>query len=310
VLADRNGDRGQQLHQIWGAWAATSSAGNYTEGAVLAEQFYRLALADGGPDHVAHAHMMKMTSSYRLGDLSLAEDHFERGEPFFAAPEFRQRPGQTAQVYGNAARIAWIRTNDAAAQNRIDHALSLAKESNNPYDLAYSFYMAAVHLALTESFASSAAFAREAIELSEKYGFPQFATISRVTLGRAQAGLGSAAEGAEMIRVGLAGMEATSARVAMTMYMTWLAEAHVIAGAFTQALTQVEDALQVNPQEKFFRPETLRVRGGILAQLGRRDEGERAFFDAIALADRIGGRRFGERAARCLHQLLRNPGAI
>jgi len=93
-------------------------------------------------------------------------------------------------------------------------------------------------------------------------------------------------------------------RVAMTRYLTWLAEEHLLAGSLCEALVAAEDALQINPQELFFRPETLRLRGEILTRNGRLDEAERDFLDAITLANKMGVQRFRDRAIISLQQLL------
>src|SRR6266851_5357624 len=267
------------------------------------------ALADGGFDSLAHSHMIEMTSRYRVGDLIGAEDYFRRGKDFFAAPEFRRRPGVIAQTYGNAALIAWILDDEAEAQRRIDHALAVACDNDNPYDLAYAECMTAIHLVLLNKLEGAADFARSSIALSDKHTFPQFAAISRVALGRAQAGLGFAAEGTRLMREGLARMAGTSVRVAITRYMTWLAEALLRAGSFNEALVAVEEALQINPQELFFRPETLRSRGEILRRIGELGEAERDFLEAISLANRMGARRFRDRATSSLQRLLQGDAA-
>ena len=151
ALADRKGNRAEQLLQSWGAWAAASSGGDYAAGLNLADQFYRLALADGIPEDLASAHMMQMTSRYRIGDLAGAEEHFRRGEGFFADPAFRRRVDLVAQTYGNAALIIWTLGDDLAAQRRVDHMLATARERDDPYGLAYANLMAAIHAVLAGS---------------------------------------------------------------------------------------------------------------------------------------------------------------
>lgn len=310
ALADRFGDREQQFIQLWGTWTAASSGGDHASAIKVANQFHQLALADGSPNHLAHACMIRMTSRYRLGDLLGAEGDFERGEQFFRFEEFERRPGVIAQTYGNAARIAWLLGNDVAANSRIDHALMVAEKNDSPFDRAYAEYMAGIHGVLVNKHDLAADFARDAIALSDKYNIPQFAAISRVVLGRALAGLGSIDDGALLIREGLARMAASSVRVAVTLYWTWLAEVHVLSGSFDDALVAVDEALSINPQELFFRPETVRVRGQILTHLGRTVEAEHVFLDAIALASQIGARRFSERAVRSLRLLLQERSAV
>jgi class 3 adenylate cyclase/tetratricopeptide (TPR) repeat protein len=309
ALADRTGNRAQQLLQLWGAWSAASSNGNYVAATRLANQFYSLAVAEGDPDRLAHAHMIQLTSRWRIGDPIGAEDHFRQGESFFVAPEFQRRPGVIAQAYGNAALIAWVLGDEGAAQQRIDHTLAIARDNDNPYDLAYAGYMAASHFIFLNEFEKAADFARNSVRLSDKHTFPQFAAISRVALGRAQARLGFSAEGTTLIREGLARMAQASVRVAITLYMTWLAEELLRVQSFNEALIAAQDALQINPQELYVRPETLRVRGEILMHSGRLDVAERDFMEAISVAKRMGAKRFRERAATSLQQLLRAAAA-
>ena len=98
-------------------------------------------------------------------------------------------------------------------------------------------------------------------------------------------------------------MADNSVRVALTLYMTWLAEGLLRAELFTEALAAVRDALRANPQELFFRPESLRVRGEILARTGAVGEAESNFLEALALSSRMTARRFRDRAARSLEML-------
>jgi tetratricopeptide (TPR) repeat protein len=250
--------------------------------------------------------MMEMTSRYRIGDLAGAEDHFRRGEESFVAPGFRQRPGVIAQTYGNAAMISWLRGDDAEAQRRIDYALAVAHDNDNPFDLAYAQSMAAIHLVVLGELAAAANLAQEAILLSDNHTFPQFAAISRVALGRAEAQQGFVVKGTALIREGLARMAQASVRVAITRYMTWLAEELLRAGSFNKALVAADEALQANPQETFFRPETLRVRGEISLRLHALNEAEQDFIGAIRLANQMGARRFRDRSTESLRRLLQS----
>ena len=207
--------------------------------------------------------MMQMTSRYRIGDLVGAEEHFRRGEGFFADPAFRRRVDLVAQTYGNAALIIWTLGDDLAAQRRVDHMLAAARERDDPYGLAYANLMAAIHAILAGLDGRTAEFAANCIDLCDKYGFAQFTAASRAALGRAKIGLGLAEEGTKLIGEGVAGMLAGPVRVGITMHMTWLAEAHLSTGSIPQAIVAAEEALRINPQELFMRPNSLRLRGEI-----------------------------------------------
>src|SRR6185437_4678847 len=67
-LVDVGGQLSPKLRQTQAEWAAASSAGNFAQAGGLADQYLGLAQADGRPASLAQAHMIQMTSLYRVGD--------------------------------------------------------------------------------------------------------------------------------------------------------------------------------------------------------------------------------------------------
>jgi class 3 adenylate cyclase/tetratricopeptide (TPR) repeat protein len=305
VLVDRHGDREQQFLQMWANWTGASSGGDYAVATEVADRFQRLALVDGKAVNLAHAYMIQMTSKYRTGNVTAAEEQFTRGEPSFRIVEFESRPGVIAQTYGNAALIAWILGKDAEARRRIDHALVVADRNGNPFDLAYAGYMASNYAILTGELTWATELAESSIALSDKHNFPQFSAISRVALGRAQAGLGVFDEGMELMRSGMRRMADAAVRVSITVYWAWLTEVHCLAGNYAEAELAASEALTVNPQELFFQPEIVRLGGEVAFQLGRREKAKEAFQQAIELSRRMNSSRFAKRAMKSLEHLLR-----
>lgn len=303
-LSERSGDTAQQFAQAVGAWAAASSAGDYLTGRHLADQVLNLALAHGSEVSLAHAHMIQMTSRYRVGDLTGAEGYFERGRDLFKSPRFKKHAGWVAQTYGNAALIGWIMGDETSAQQRIDQALGIAHENDSSYDLAFAQCMAAIHGVLTGNLALAARLAEDSISLSDKHGFPQFAANSRIALGRATAGSGTPVDGIRLMRDGLAGMTRIGSRVFITLYLTWLAEAQVIGGLLDEALGTAGQALEINPQELFFRPASLELRGSLRARKGLLEAAEQDFREALRLSSQMGAKTFYDRAAESLRRLL------
>ena len=111
-------------------------------------------------------------------------------------------------------------------------------------------------------------------DFSDEHRFPQFAAIARVALGRALAELESAPAGIELIRQGIEGMARNGTRAALTMYLTWLAEAYDLDGAVDQALGVIQQASSVNPEERIYQAEALRIRGGLRFKCADFENGE------------------------------------
>jgi class 3 adenylate cyclase/tetratricopeptide (TPR) repeat protein len=308
ALADRHGGIEGELQRCFGEWAARSSLGDYEGAAEPAERFVQLARAEDSPPMLASAHMIMLTR-YRLGDLRSAEDAYQSGLPYFEHPDFMRRPGALAQTFGNAAVVAWLlgRSDEAAA--RSERSLELSRSTGNPYDMAFADYMAA-HLTLLSGEASEAErVSRQAIRLSEENGYAAFASATRIMLGRALAALGRADEGVATMLGALGGRGGRPInRSSITMYMTWLAEAHAMAGDADRARAVIEEALAMNPRELFFRPETLRIRGDLARTEGRLEAAETDYETAVTLARSMGANTLMQRAQSSLAGLRRAQG--
>jgi predicted ATPase len=168
--------------------------------------------------------------------------------------------------------------------------------------------MAAILFVLLRDYEDAEAQATQSIALSDKYGFPQFAAISRIALGRARASLGNAPEGIELIRGGLQAMAQTGSRVAITMYLTWQAETEALNGHFDDALETIERALSANPEERFYLPETIRARGELLLSKNDARLAEINFREAISVSKKMGARSFELRAAMNLARVFAGRG--
>jgi hypothetical protein len=130
----------------------------------------------------------------------------------------------------------------------------------------------------------------------------------RCILGQAVAQLGRAAEGAELIRQGIAGLLETGTHAGISRWTAGLAAAQERDGAIVDALATVEQALQANPDERIDRPETLRLRGELRLKLGRLEPAEADFRESITLAQEKGGKALELRATTSLADMLAKLG--
>ena len=111
-----------------------------------------------------------------------------------------------------------------------------------------------------------------------------------------------------LIRQGIAGLLESGFRYGITYSVGALAEAQACAGAATDALQTVEQALQANPDELVWRPENLRRRGELRLTQGETELAEADFREAIALARRMGAKAPELRATVSLTRLLDQQG--
>jgi predicted ATPase len=109
-----------------------------------------------------------------------------------------------------------------------------------------------------------------------------------------------------LIREGIAGWRQIGTRMAISVWMTHLAEVQELAGALVDALETLQQALEVHPDELAARPETLRLCGELRLKNGQTQMAEAYFREGIALATSIGAKAWELRATMSLARLLAN----
>jgi predicted ATPase len=147
-----------------------------------------------------------------------------------------------------------------------------------------------------------------AVELSEKHQFPNEAALARCALGHARAGLGRTKEGIFLLRQGIAGKLEYGNRLEITRNLAFLTDAQASAGAVTDALETVEQALCANLEEIAYRPEAFRLRGELRLRQGDAKQAEGDFCEAIAIAQTMSAKGWELRATMSLARLLASLG--
>jgi predicted ATPase len=154
----------------------------------------------------------------------------------------------------------------------------------------------------------AAVLSTQAIATTAEHGFRQIGWWVRMPHGWAQAQLGHPDEGASLIRETLTTYRAIGSLFLVPVFLTWLAEAQALGGAPADGLRTLDEALTLNPDERFWRPETLRVRGDIRRQQGAEELAEADFRDAIALAREMSAKAWELRVSMSLARLWRDQG--
>ena len=164
-----------------------------------------------------------------------------------------------------------------------------------------------LHVMLIEP-EQAAVLSAQGIATTAEHGFRQVAWWIRMPHCWAQAQLGHPDEGASLIRETLTTYRAIGSVFLVPVFLTWLAEAQALGGAPAESLRTLDEALTLNPDERFWRPETLRVRGDIRRKQGAEELAEADFRDAIALAREMSAKTWELRAATSLARLWRDQG--
>jgi len=310
VLAEKIGNLSQLVRQEERTWGAVLTAGNYASAAAIADRI--LDLAKRQAEHLALAHNAQVHTRFYTGDLTGAEEQFTRLSDLIQTVGLRQAPGITPITIGVTGLGAWILGRADSARERIARAAAFAQDSKRPYDLAMALLFESYLYRFQREPRQAEVASTQLLSLSEEHSFSYACDLARGVIGWARAQLGYTGEGVSLIRQALAGLADRGARVGNTDVLTRLAEAQALNGAIREALDTIEAALEANPEELVFRPNTLRYRGELQLKLGQSELAEADFRDAIAMAHEMSAKAWELLAAISLARILqtrRNPDA-
>ena len=121
---------------------------------------------------------------------------------------------------------------------------------------------------------------------------------------------GDVAEGISLLRSGSAAYRATGAEMWMPYYIALLARACEIAGQIEEALTLLDDALQIVERtgERWFAAELNRHKGQLLLRQGHSEAAEELYRKALSIAEEQEAKLWELRAAVSLARLRRDQG--
>jgi tetratricopeptide (TPR) repeat protein len=318
ALAEKSGNVAQLIKSMITRGNIALDSGDLSAARRLADQALELALREASPASLGMAHDLQIATRHYQGDLAGAENYFILGLQVPNSAEFVHFPGivipaperywQIIKRFGFASWNAWMLGRADVARERMARAMAAANRDGNPFDVAHSGYFAArLHIYLRE-YEQVETLEAQTLELAEKHQFQILAALSRVGLGQARAHLGRAAEGTALVRRGIAGMVEIGSRSGVSRVTAALAEAQERDGAIVEALETVEQALQANPGELVYRPETLRLRGELRLNQGLTEPAEADFHEAIALARNMSAKAWELRATMSLARLLAKQG--
>jgi predicted ATPase len=146
------------------------------------------------------------------------------------------------------------------------------------------------------------------IAVTTEQGFPHWRAMGMICRGWVQVKNGDVAEGMSLLRGGLAASRATGAWAPHNIAL--LAGAFEIAGQIEEALTLLDDALQVVERtgERWFAAELNRYKGSLLLRQGQTEAAEELYRKALRTAEEQEAKLWELRAAVSLAQLRRDQG--
>jgi predicted ATPase len=158
--------------------------------------------------------------------------------------------------------------------------------------------------------AASGELADEVIAVAIEQGFPHWRAQGTICRGWAKIKNGDVTEGISLLRSGSAAYRATGAEQWMSEYTPLLASACEITGQVEEALTLLDQALQIVERtgERWFTAELNRHKGELLLRQGHSAAAEELYLKALSIAREQEAKLWELRAAVSLARLRRDQG--
>jgi len=180
----------------------------------------------------------------------------------------------------------------------------------HPPSLASALAIGAGLLSLVGHDAALKACADEVIALTTEQGFSFWRAHGAACRGWVKVKTGKVAEGISLLRSGLAAYRATGAELGVPDFLALLARAYEITGQIKEAMTQLNDALQVveRTDERWFEAELYRQKGQLLLRQGHAEAAEELYRKALGIAQEQKAKLWESRAAVSVARLWCDQG--
>jgi len=256
---------------------------------------------------------MGVNALYR-GRLGEAQKHFDQVESHYDSEQHQTllllygfNPAVVCALFGAIA--LGLRGYPDQATRRIEHTLGLDREMEHPFTNVYAHSVAPLGYHCLRREHAMTTEVEAGVTLGTQQGFPIWIAFGTVLRGYGQVAQGALSTGLAEMQRGFASMEDLGAKSQWLHYKTMLAQAVAQTGDHRQALQHLDDALAAVDAggERFYEPETWRVKGELLLQSSG-SQVEECFQRALALARQQEAALFELRAATSLGRLWHQSG--
>jgi predicted ATPase len=193
---------------------------------------------------------------------------------------------------------------------RSNAAIAEARRLAHPPSLAAASHIRAVLLSLLGDDTALGEWADQLIAVTTEQGFPLWGALGTIVRGFFEAKNGDVRKGIALLRNGSAAYRATGAEVWMSFHIALLATACEIAGQIEEAVTQLDDALQIAERTgaRWYAAELNRHKGELLLRQRHIEAAEDLYRTALSIAREQEAKLWELRAAASLSRLHRDQG--
>jgi len=312
ALSRELGDRALLIPSLYGLWAHHILRADRQPSIDCADEIARLAET---PVQVFIGCSARIHTTFYGGcfgeALALAEQAAALYEPNLL-PEFAQVFGEESSLLPHVYHfwVLWVLGEPEAAIRKRDAVLATVEALGSPFLLGMTLLFEIALWRELRDVDRVAGVAERLLGLAREQEFALLHALAHCGQGWVACQRGDLAGGAAQIQAGLDLHWATGARLPRRYWLSYLIEAHLVAGRSTEGLAVAGEALAPleTGLEVYFEPELLRLQGELLRLSGDALAAEATFAKALGIARRWGARSFELRVATSLGRLLAEQG--
>jgi predicted ATPase len=269
-LCQQLGETPDVSEALWGLWTFYTLRAELGTAREIAEEFLRLAERLPYPGLAMRGHWAIEITFAHLGEFALAMEHYEKALLLYDPKRhlndgflYALNPGVAMPCF--AAWALWFLGQPDQAVDRIQEALTLARELSEPLSLAHALLFAAILHQLRREERMAQEHAEAALTVSSEHGLVMYQAMATIMQGWVLLQQGRPEEAIEQMRQGLAALQATGTELVRPHFLGLLAEALHKARRVEEGLRTLEEALAVAQRngEGYYEAELYRLKGDL-----------------------------------------------
>ena len=302
---------------LWGLRTYHTLRGEFATAHEIAEEFLSAATRFADPELAMRGHWALETIFLHQGKFRLALEHYDKALALYDPQRHRddaftyaQNPGVAMRCF--AAWALWFVGLSDQALARINEAVTLARESSDPYGLAQALFFATMVHQLRREPEKTQENAEAAIDVCRERGLVLYQAMATASRGWALVLQNRQEEGLEQLGEGLTNHRLTGAEVLLPHFLALLVEAFGKTNQVDAGLRILEEALGVvqRNDECCYQAELERLKGELLlAQTTKPPavvQAEACFQRSIQIAQEQKAKSWELRSAISLARLYKN----
>ena len=316
--------KGLRFPVLFGLWLSHLVRGRLRSARELGEACVTIAKQAENQAFEVEAHRALGATLYYLSEFNSALAHLEAGIERYqpqhhTVPAFLHyvaEPGMTLIAYSSP--LLWCIGYPTKAEERINQAVLIGKDTNHPFSEAVSLHFRTVLYQYRGEAAEVNTSATQMLQICQAHGFSTWEAAAMVLKGWAFAAQNCPEKGAAMIREGIAAWKEARGELLMPLFLALLAQAYQRAGQYCLARQTLDDASRVIERtgERTYAAELARQKGELCLILAETNaaansadtrstvaQAESYFQEALAIARQQDAKSWELRAALSLSEL-------